>query len=335
MSPAIGCAAVTRVFSGIQPTGTIHLGNLLGAIRFWAEDQHTHDALYCLVDLHALTMRQDPATLRAETLRAATTLVAAGLDPAVCTLFVQSHVRAHAELCWLMECTVTFGELSRMTQFKSKSEGRESVSGALFTYPALQAADIVLYDADRVPVGDDQRQHVELARDLAIRFNHHYGTTFVVPAAAIPPVGARVMDLQEPLQKMSKSHSSPMGKIDVTDDAATVAKKVRRAVTDTDPAVVYDRDAKPGVANLLDLLAATTGGNPKDLAESYTQYGPLKNDVADAINSLLDPIRARYAELSSDPAEITRFLTRGADKASDIADATLTRARDAIGLLPR
>src|SRR5579864_5059947 len=218
---------MTRVLSGIQPTGDIHLGNYLGAIRRWAEDQYLHDSFYCVVDLHALTMPHNASDLRANTLQTAMVLLAAGLDPDVCTLFVQGHVPEHAELTWLLECTATFGELRRMTQFKDKGAGQESVRAGLFTYPVLMAADILLYDADRVPVGDDQRQHLELSRDLAVRFNHHYGQTFVVPEAAIPKVGARVMDLQEPTTKMSKSNSSPQGKIDILEDPASVARKIK------------------------------------------------------------------------------------------------------------
>src|SRR5581483_7312965 len=243
-----------RVLSGIQPTGAMHLGNYLGAVRFWVEDQHRADAYFCVVDLHALTVEHDPATLRAATLRKAQELLACGLDPDVCTLFVQSHVPAHAELSWLMESTASFGELRRMTQFKDKSDGQEGVRVALFTYPCLMAADILLYRADRVPVGDDQRQHLELARDLAVRFNARYGETFVVPGAAIPRVGARVMDLQEPTAKMSKSRGNPQGRIELFEDPASIARKVRRAVTDAGSEVRYDPATKPGVSNLLELL---------------------------------------------------------------------------------
>ena len=225
---------MARVFSGIQPSGSLHLGNLLGALRNWVVEQHESDALYCVVDLHALTVPQDPAELRASTLELAQLLLAVGIDPDVSTLFVQSHVHEHAELAWIMQCTAAFGELNRMTQFKDKSEGKDFVSAGLFTYPTLMAADILLYDTDRVPVGDDQRQHLELARDLAERFNSRYGDTFVVPEAAIPTVGARVMDLAHPERKMSKSTESPQGLILVLEDPAAVAKKIKRAVTDTD-----------------------------------------------------------------------------------------------------
>jgi tryptophanyl-tRNA synthetase len=326
---------VTRVLSGIQPTGDVHLGNYLGAIRCWVEDQHDHDALYCVVDLHALTMPHDPAELRGQTLQTATLLLAAGLDPDVCTLFVQGHVPQHTELSWLLECTATFGELRRMTQFKEKSEGRESVRVGLFTYPVLQAADILLYDADRVPVGDDQRQHLELCRDIAVRFNHLYGGVFVVPEAAIPKVGARVMDLQDPTSKMSKSASSPQGKIDILEPEDVIARKIKRAVTDSDGEVRYDPQSKPGLANLIDLLAVTTGARPEDVAARYSQYGPIKADAAAAVVEYLRPVRERYASLMADPGHVADVLAKGAAKAESVAAVTLARARDAIGLLSR
>lgn len=324
-----------RVFSGIQPSGSVHLGNLLGALRNWVAHQAEAESIYCVVDLHALTTPQDPATLRATTLELARILIAVGIDPTISTLFVQSHVHEHSELSWLLECTASFGELRRMTQFKDKSDSAEFVSAALFTYPALMAADILLYDTDRVPVGDDQRQHLELTRDTAIRFNHRYGETFVVPEAAIPPVGARVMDLQEPTRKMSKSDASPQGTILVLEDLASVARKVKRAVTDTDSEVRYDPENKPGVSNLLSILAASTGGDPEALAAGYAQYGPLKTDTADAVCALLEPIQKRYAELAADPEATFEILELGADKAREIASRTLDRAREALGLLSR
>ena len=326
---------MTRVLSGIQPSGALHLGNLLGAVRNWVVDQHEADSFFCVVDLHALTSVQDPAALRDNTLHLAQLLIACGLDPAVCTLFVQSHVRAHTELAWLMECTVSFGELRRMTQFKDKSDKAEFVSAALFTYPALMAADILLYDTDRVPVGDDQRQHLELTRDVAIRFNSRYGDTFVVPEAAIPKAGARVMDLQQPSNKMSKSLDSPQGTIGVLDPLKDIEKKIKRAVTDTDGEVRYDPAAKPGVSNLLSILAACTGRTPEQAAEGYSQYGPLKADTAAAVVDTLTPIQRRFEELRADPAETARLLAVGADKAASVADEVLGRARNAIGLLPR
>jgi tryptophanyl-tRNA synthetase len=325
---------MTRVFSGIKPTGSVQLGNLLGALQHWVTDQHDADSFYCIVDLHALTVRQDPAELRAASRQLAQVLLAVGIDPDRSTLFLQSHVSEHAELSWIMECTAAFGELRRMTQFKDKSDGAEFVSGGLFTYPALMAADILLYDTDRVPVGDDQRQHLELTRDLAIRFNSRYGDTFVVPEAAIPRFGARVMDLQHPTRKMSKSDDSPQGTILVLDELASVAKKIKRAVTDLDNEVRFDPEAKPGVSNLLSILAACTGRDPAEVADGYDQYGPLKADTADAVVELLRPIQARYAELAADPAGTATLLGRGADKARAVAGPTLARAKDALGLLP-
>jgi len=324
-----------RVLSGIQPTGVPHLGSYLGALRHWVAMQEEDDCFYAIVDLHALIGVPDPAELRAATLALATTALAAGLDPDRCTLFVQSHVPAHTEMAWVMECSISFGELSRMTQFKSKAEGRSFVSVGLFTYPALQAADILLYDADRVPVGDDQRQHLELARDAATRFNARYGDVLVVPEAAIAKVAARVMDLQDPTAKMSKSATSPQGTIDLTDTPDELARKVKRAVTDTDGEVRYDPAAKPGVSNLLELLSAATGESPEDLAGRYAQYGPLKADVAEALNELLAPFRKRFAELQADPGAVEAALALGRDKAAVVAEATLARVREALGLLPR
>ncbi|MCP3857156.1 MAG: tryptophan--tRNA ligase [Actinomycetia bacterium] len=327
--------AQARVFSGIKPTGGVHLGNLLGALRNWVEDQYAHDAVYCVVDLHALTVPQDPAELRAATIELAHLLMAIGLDSELCTLFVQSHVPAHAELAWLMECTASFGELRRMTQFKDKSEGSEFVSAGLFTYPALMAADILLYDAERVPVGDDQRQHLELTRDVAIRFNSRYGDTFVVPEAAIPRAGARVMDLQEPTNKMSKSDDTSAGCIMLLDDLDSIEKKIKRAVTDTDSEVRFDIAGKPGVSNLLSILGAATGREPEEVAEGYSQYGPLKADTAEAVIEMLRPIQARFTELATDPGETARLLEVGADKARSMAHPVLARARQSIGLTAR
>jgi tryptophanyl-tRNA synthetase len=325
---------MARVFSGIQPTGEVHLGNYLGAVRRWVAAQHTDDAIHCIVDLHAITVPQDPAELRAKTLELTQVLVAAGLDPEVTTLFAQSQVAEHAELGWIMECTAAFGELRRMTQFKDKADRAEFVSAALFTYPALQAADILLYDTEKVPVGDDQRQHIELARDLAIRFNSRYGDTFVVPAHAIPPVAARVMDLQAPERKMSKSLDSPQGTVLVLDDPKVIERKFTRAVTDSETEVRYDPESKPGVSNLLSILAAATDDDPVALAARYTRYGPLKADAAEAIIELLRPVQARFAELAADPGETGRILALGADKARKSASATMTRVRDRLGLPP-
>jgi tryptophanyl-tRNA synthetase len=325
---------MARVFSGIKPTGAVQLGNLLGALRLWVEDQHRDDSIYCVVDLHALTVPQDPTELRARTLELAQILVAVGLDPEVCTLFVQSHVHEHAELAWILECTASFGELRRMTQFKEKSDQAEFVSGGLFTYPALMAADILLYDSERVPVGDDQKQHLELTRDLAQRFNGRYGDVFVVPEPSIPRVGARVMDLQEPTAKMSKSEDSPQGCVLVLEDLASVARKFKRAVTDSDNEVRYDPATKPGVSNLLEILGAVTGADPVEVADRYEQYGPLKADTAEAVCEYLRPIQQRFADLSADPALTSAMLAGGADKARERAAATLARARDALGLVP-
>lgn len=324
---------MTRVFSGIKPTGNVHLGNLLGAVSRWVDDQHQADSVYSVVDLHALTVRQDPAELTETTLRLAQILLAAGLDHEVCTLFVQSHVHEHTELAWLMECTAAFGELRRMTQFKDKADKTEFVSGGLFTYPALMAADILLYDTTHVPVGDDQRQHVELARDLAERFNSRYGSTFVVPQATFPAAAARVMDLQEPTSKMSKSDDGAAGTILVLDEPEVIERKIKRAVTDADGEVRYDVAAKPGVSNLLDILAAVTGRSPQEAAEGYTQYGPLKTDTAAAVIEHLAPLQARYATLAADPAETRRILAVGAAKARELASETLDRAKANIGLL--
>ncbi|MDQ4068719.1 MAG: tryptophan--tRNA ligase [Actinomycetota bacterium] len=327
---------MARVLSGIQPTGDIHLGNYLGAVRQWAADQHEDDSYFCVVDLHAITVPRHPAELRAKTLETTLVLVAAGLDPEVCTLFVQGHVHQHPELSWLLECVASMGELRRMTQFKDKAkEGEESARVGLFTYPVLQAADILLYDAEQVPVGEDQRQHLELCRDLALRFNHRYRETFVVPEATLPKVGARIMDLQRPTGKMSKSSESPQGAVLVLDDPDTIRRKFKRAVTDTGTDVAFDPDKKPGVSNLLQILGAVTGRAPADVAEGYSQYGPLKADTAEAVVELLRPVRERYYELAADPEGVRATLQRGAEKAEAVAAATLARARDAMGLLPR
>ncbi|HLY83182.1 MAG TPA: tryptophan--tRNA ligase, partial [Acidimicrobiales bacterium] len=294
-----------RVLSGIQPTGDVHLGNYLGALRWWVVDQHEHDSYHPVVDLHALTLPQDPGELRAATVTTATLLMAVGLDPEICTLFVQSHVAEHTQLTWLLECTASMGELRRMTQFKDKSArgGEESARVGLFTYPVLMAADILLYDADRVPVGDDQRQHLELTRDLATRFNARYGTTFVVPEAAIPQPGrgARIMDLQQPRSKMSKSAESVQGVVMLLDEPSVIERKIKRAVTDADTgddAVRYDPVSKPGVSNLIELLALTTGRTPQEVAAGYTRYGPLKADTAAAVIETVRPIQERYRSLA-------------------------------------
>lgn len=328
---------MTRVLSCIQPTGSVHLGNHLGALVNWVSGQHDGNVFHGIVDLHALTITDTPGVIGQQTLDLAAMLFAVGLDPNVATVFVQSHIHEHSELSWIMECTVSFGELSRMTQFKDKSAKREGdfISAGLFTYPALQAADILLYDADEVPVGEDQRQHIEITRDIAIRFNHRFGDTFVLPKATHPKAGARVMDLQDPTSKMSKSASTDSGIIYLLDDNATIEKKFKRAVTDSDGVVAYDRENKPGVSNLLDILSAATGKTVEILAAEYTQYGALKKDTGDAIIALVEPIRSKYHELMADPAELSRLLMIGNDRARSVAADTLSRAHKAIGLLPR
>jgi tryptophanyl-tRNA synthetase len=328
---------VTRVLSGIQPTGEIHLGNYVGAVRHWADDQHVHDSFFPVVDLHAITQELEPAVLRAKTIEVAAILLAAGLDPDVCTIFAQSHVHEHPELGWLLECVASVGQLQRMTQFKDKSAkgGEGAARVGLFTYPVLMAADILLYDTNFVPVGSDQRQHLELARDVAQRFNHLYGDTFVVPDAAIPKVGGLVMDLQDPTKKMSKSRSSPQGKVLLLEPPEAITKKIKRAVTDNESEVRYDRAAKPGIANLLELLSVSTGKSPEALAGEYDQYGPLKADTAAAVVELLRPVQTRVRELLTDPGHIEDVLAKGAVKAQSVAAPALARARDAMGFLPR
>jgi tryptophanyl-tRNA synthetase len=331
------------VLSGIQPTGEPHLGNYLGALRWWVDFQDRYDAFYCVVDLHALTVPGDPKGLSKSTLTMATLLLACGLDPGRCTMFVQSHVHQHAELAWLLECSASMGELGRMTQFKDKAQkgGEDSARLGLFAYPVLMAADILLYDADLVPVGDDQRQHLELTRDLAERWNSRYGPTFRIPAAAIPPKGgaARVMDLQEPTRKMSKSADSDAGVVFLFDDPKVIERKVKRAVTDLDPpgpgSVRWAPSTKPGVSNLLELLAAVRGGSPAEVAGSYDSYAKLKADTAEAVVSVLLPIQQRYGKLAREPGLVREVLATGAARAEVVASATYERARAAIGLLPR
>ena len=303
----------------------------------WVSGQHEADVYHGIVDLHALTVTDTPGVLGTQTIELAAMLFAVGLDPNTATIFVQSHIHEHSELSWIMECTVSFGELSRMTQFKDKSAKREAdfVSAGLFTYPALQAADILLYDANEVPVGEDQRQHVEITRDIAIRFNHRFGETFVIPKSTHPKAGARVMDLQEPTSKMSKSANTDSGIIYLLDDNSSIEKKCKRAVTDSENEVRFDRQKKPGVTNLLEILSASTGTPPEKLADTYSQYGPLKNDTAQALIAVIEPIRNRYHELISDPGELTRLLALGNERARNVASQTLDRAHKAIGMLPK
>ena len=326
-----------RVLSCIQPTGSVHLGNYLGALVNWVSGQHDGDVFHGIVDLHALTVTDTPDVLGQQTIELAAMLFAVGLDPEVATVFVQSHIHEHTELAWIMECTVSFGELSRMTQFKDKAAKRESdfVSAGLFTYPALQAADILLYDAEEVPVGDDQRQHIEITRDIAIRFNHRFGDTLVLPKAVHPKAGARVMDLQDPTSKMSKSAAVDNGLIYMLDDNATIEKKFKRAVTDSDGVVAYDRENKAGISNLLDILSAATGTPIPQLVEQYSQYGPLKKDTGDAVIAVVDPIRSRYNELMNDKGQLAQLLKIGNQRAREVAARTLDRTHKAIGLLPR
>ncbi|MBO0827709.1 MAG: tryptophan--tRNA ligase [Streptosporangiales bacterium] len=323
-----------RVFSGTAPSGRLTLGNLLGAVGRWTVLQYETDCLFSVVDLHAVTTEHDPRELAARTREFATTLFAAGLNPDVCTVFVQGHVPEHLGLTWLMECTAYDGELRRMIQYREKAR-QESVRVSLLTYPALMAADILLYGATEVPVGEDQRQHVELARDLALRFNHRYGETFVVPEVTLPRVAARLSDLQEPTRKMSKSDpDDAVGVIRLLDPPEVVRRKVARAVTDSEREVRYDPGARPGVANLLDLLAAFGDDGPEALAERYASYGELKSDVTDAVVDALRPIQERYRDLVADPGYVDTALAVGAHHASDLAAPVLARAQRNFGLLP-
>jgi len=331
-----------RVLSGIQPTAdSFHLGNYLGALRYWVALQETHDAFYCVVDLHALTVEPDPEALRRRTRASAAQLLAIGVDPERSTLFVQSQVPGHTGLTWLLECITGYGEAARMVQFKDKAAKAETeggrVSVGLLTYPVLQAADILLYDADVVPVGEDQRQHLELTRDLAQRFNARLGETFTVPEPFIVKETARIADLVNPAKQMSKSATNASGRIELLDDPAVNAKKIKSAVTDTGREVTYDPDNKPGVSNLLAILSSLTGASLDDLATRYVGagYGQLKIDVADVVEAAIGPIRIRTRELLADPAEIDRVLAVGADRAGEVAAATLALAEERIGLLPR
>ncbi len=332
--------SLPRLFSGMQPSAaSLHLGNYAGALLQWRELQTTHDAVFCVVDLHAITVPQDPAALREQTRRTAAQYIAAGIDPEHSTLFVQSHVSAHAQLAWVLNTITGFGEASRMTQFKDKSarSGADAASVGLFTYPMLQAADILLYDAAIVPVGEDQRQHIELTRDLAARFNARFGDTLVVPEVSILKETAKIYDLQNPGSKMSKSGESPAGILWLLDDDAALVKKVKSAVTDSLGVVSYDPVEKPGVSNLLSILSLLTGETVDALVASFAgqQYGALKGAVADAVVAAFAPIRTRTLELLDDPAELDRLLALNAARAEEIAEATLKRVYDAVGFLPR
>jgi tryptophanyl-tRNA synthetase len=327
-----------RVLSGIQPTaGSFHLGNHLGALRQWVRLQEDTEAFYCVVDLHAITVAQDPAELRRNTLVSAAQLLALGVDPERSTLFLQSHVPEHLQLSWVLECLTGFGEASRMTQFKDKSqrEGTSGTSVGLFTYPVLMAADILVYQADQVPVGDDQRQHLELTRDLATRFNGRFGDTFPLPEGIIPAGAARVMDLQSPDKKMSKS-LPPAGCVFLLDDPKVTAKKIRSAVTDTGREVVADPVAKPGITNLLTIHSALSGTSIPELEERFAGrgYGDLKKELAEVVVDFVTPVRQRTQELLDDPAELQRILAQGAARAREVAGPTVADVYDKVGFLP-
>ncbi|MFF7756431.1 tryptophan--tRNA ligase [Streptomyces griseorubiginosus] len=328
-----------RVLSGIQPTaGSFHLGNYLGAVRQWVALQETHDAFYMVVDLHAITVPQDPKELTANTRLAAAQLLAAGLDPERCTLFVQSHVPEHAQLAWVMNCLTGFGEASRMTQFKDKSarQGADSASVGLFTYPILQVADILLYQAHEVPVGEDQRQHVELTRDLATRFNGRFGETFTIPKPYILKETAKIYDLQDPSIKMSKSASTPKGLINLLDEPKVTAKKVKSAVTDTDTVIRYDAENKPGVSNLLTIHSTLTGTSVPELEQQYEGklYGALKTDLAEIVVDFVAPFRERTQQYLDDPETLDSILAKGAEKARAVAAETLSQTYERVGFLP-
>ncbi|KGA21632.1 tryptophanyl-tRNA synthetase [freshwater metagenome] len=328
------------ILSGMQPSSdSLHLGNYIGALSNWVTMQDEFDAFFCVVDLHAITVPQDPKELRERTRSTAAQYIAAGIDPAKSTLFVQSHVPAHAQLAWVLNTITGFGEASRMTQFKDKSakQGADTSSVGLFTYPILMAADILAYQANVVPVGEDQRQHLELTRDLALRFNSRFGTAFTVPEAHILKETAKIFDLQNPEAKMSKSADTEAGLLKILDDPAVTAKKVMRAVTDDDGEVRFDRAAKPGVANLLTIFSVLDGRSVDDLVAEYAGggYGALKKDLAEVVTQSFAPIRERTQELLADPAELDRILARAAERANETADSTLARVYDLIGLLPR
>ncbi|GAA1819421.1 tryptophan--tRNA ligase [Agromyces neolithicus] len=328
------------VFSGMQPSSdSLHLGNYLGALVNWVALQDEYDPIYCVVDLHAITVAQDPKALHDNVRRTTAQYLAAGVDVERSTLFVQSHVPAHTELAWVLGTMTGFGEASRMTQFKDKSarHGTDATTVGLFTYPVLMAADILLYGTDLVPVGDDQRQHLELTRDLAGRFNSRYGDTFVVPEALIPKESARIYDLQEPEAKMSKSSASEAGLVKLMDDPAITAKKIKSAVTDTEREVRYEPHTKPGISNLLDIYAATTGDSIAELEARYAGrgYGDFKKDLAEVVVDRLTPIRARTLELLEDPAELDRLLAVGAERASERAERILREVYDRVGFVRR
>jgi tryptophanyl-tRNA synthetase len=322
-----------RIFSGIQPTGRKHLGNYIGAIRQYVEGQDRGEAIYCIVDLHAISVHYDPRQLREYTLDTAAILLAAGLDPERCILFAQGDVREHTELCWLLSGVTAYGDLTRMTQFKDKAAKQQLVSAALFFYPVLQAADVLAYRADEVPVGDDQRQHLELMRDVAIRFNERFGETLVVPEHRIPEVGARIMDLQNPESKMSTTSAVENGRIHVLDEPKVVTKKIKSAVTDSGSEVRRAPD-KPGISNLIDILSVVQGRSPESIEQEFEgqQYGAFKGAVAEAVVDYLTPVRERYHELRGEEGELLRILGEGADRARAIAAETVADVRNRMGV---
>jgi tryptophanyl-tRNA synthetase len=323
-----------RIFSGIQPTGAKHFGNYSGGFRQYAATQELGDAFFCIVDLHSVTVDYEPADLRERTLDLAALLFATGLDPERSTVFAQSHVTAHAEAAWLLSAVTSYGQLGRMTQFKDKGERQEFVSGGLFTYPILMAGDILLYQTDQVPIGEDQRQHLELARDIAERFNARFGKTFRVPEGVYPEVGARIMDLQEPTKKMSTTGGTPQGTLLLLDPPDVIRKKVRSAVTDSG-SEIRRGDDKPGITNLIDMLTVATGEPPGAIEVRYDSggYGQFKNDVADAVVSLLEPVQERYRGLRDDPGELARLLALGAEKARETSASTLRAMYDRMGFV--
>jgi tryptophanyl-tRNA synthetase len=324
-----------RIFSGIQPTGAKHLGNYSGGFRQYVATQEEGDAFFCIVDLHSITVQYDPENLRRSTLDLAAMLFATGLDAERSTVFAQSHVTAHAEAAWLLSAVASYGQLGRMTQFKEKGERQEFVSAGLFTYPVLMAGDILVYQTNVVPIGDDQRQHLELSRDIAQRFNSRFGETFTVPEGRYPELGARVMDLQEPLNKMSTTGGTEQGTILIADPPDVIRKKFKSAVTDSGREVRHDRDEKPGVSNLIEIMSVATGDPIADIESRYdgAGYGQFKEDVGEAVVALLDPIRERYDALRADDRELQRLLAIGAEKARKESDPTLERMYDVMGFV--
>ena len=324
-----------RIFSGIQPTGQKHLGNYIGGFRQYVSTQEGNDAFFCIVDLHSITVEYDPKDLHDRSLDLAALLYAVGLDPTRSTIFCQSHVTAHAEAAWLLSAVASYGQLGRMTQFKEKGERQEFVSAGLFTYPVLMAGDVLLYQTDIVPVGDDQRQHIELMRDVAERFNSRFGETFKVPRGVFPEVGARIMDLQEPTKKMSTTGGTPQGTVLVLDDPDTISRKFKTAVTDSGREIAYDPDGKPGVSNLVEILAVATGRAIPDTVSAYEGkgYGDLKTDTAEAVVELMRPVQERYALLRPDEGELKRMLALGADKARETSSPTLRRMYERMGFV--